>query len=72
MAVLNKEQFHKGPFKWAKSSQNCFVAVLTLATLGNISYIVWKRINHKQSAIWQHLSRLKASAFLFENVLVRC
>ena len=26
----------------------------------------WKRINCKQIARWQHLSRLKASAFLFE------
>jgi hypothetical protein len=26
----------------------------------------WKRINHKQIARWQHLSRLKARAFLFE------
>ncbi len=29
----------------------------------------WKRINHKKSAKWQHLSRLKASAFLFEIFL---
>jgi hypothetical protein len=26
----------------------------------------WKRINSKQIARWQHLSQLKASAFLFE------
>jgi hypothetical protein len=26
----------------------------------------WKRINRKQIAKWQHLSWLKASAFLFE------
>ncbi len=26
----------------------------------------WKRINFKQSDRWQHLSRLKASAFYFE------
>jgi hypothetical protein len=25
----------------------------------------WKRISHKQSARWQHLSRLKASAFFY-------
>jgi hypothetical protein len=30
----------------------------------------WKRINYKQSARWQHLSRLKASAFLFEFFLL--
>ncbi len=32
----------------------------------------WKRINSKQSARWQHLSWLKASAFLLENFLVMC
>ncbi len=30
----------------------------------------WKRINHKQITRWQHLSRLKASAFLFETFLL--
>jgi hypothetical protein len=30
----------------------------------------WKRINRKQSARWQHLSWLKASAFLFEFLLL--
>ncbi len=30
----------------------------------------WKRINRKQVARWQHLSRLKASAFLFEIILL--
>jgi hypothetical protein len=30
----------------------------------------WKRINRKQIARWQHLSRLKASAFLFEIFLL--
>jgi hypothetical protein len=30
----------------------------------------WQRINHKQIARWQHLSRLKASAFLFEFFLL--
>jgi hypothetical protein len=30
----------------------------------------WKRINHKQIARWQHLSHLKASAFLFEIILL--
>jgi hypothetical protein len=30
----------------------------------------WKRTNCKQSARWQHLSRLKASASLFENFLL--
>ncbi len=30
----------------------------------------WKRINHKQSARWQHLSQFKASAFLFEIFLL--
>jgi hypothetical protein len=30
----------------------------------------WKRINHKQIARWQHLSRSKASAFLFEIFLI--
>jgi hypothetical protein len=34
--------------------------------------IKWKRINCKQSARWQHLSRLKASTFLFEKYFVRC
>jgi hypothetical protein len=29
--------------------------------------VQWKRINCKQSTRWQHLSRLKASAFLFKN-----
>ncbi len=32
----------------------------------------WKRINCKQTARWQHLSLLKASAFLFEIFFVRC
>ncbi len=32
----------------------------------------WKRINRKQSARWQHLFRLNASAFLFEIYFVRC
>ncbi len=31
-----------------------------------------KRINRKQIARWQHLSRLKASAFLLEIFFVRC
>ncbi len=35
-------------------------------------YSEWKRINHKQFARWQQLSRLKASAFLFEIFFVRC
>jgi len=26
-------------------------------------FVQWKRISNKQSARWQHLSRLKASAF---------
>jgi hypothetical protein len=30
----------------------------------------WKRINCKQIARWQHLSRLKAIAFLFEFFLL--
>ncbi len=30
----------------------------------------WKRINCKQSATWQHLSQLKASAFFFEIFLL--
>jgi len=30
----------------------------------------WKRINRKQSARWQHLSWLKASAFLYEILLL--
>jgi len=31
----------------------------------------WKGINHKQSTRWQHLSRLKASAFFsLQNFLV--
>ncbi len=30
----------------------------------------WKRINRKQIARWQHLSRLKASAFLIEFILL--
>jgi hypothetical protein len=34
--------------------------------LSDIFVVQWKRINCKQSARWQHLSRLKASAFLFE------
>ncbi len=28
-----------------------------------MSFLYWKRISRKQSARWQHLSRLKASAF---------
>jgi hypothetical protein len=33
----------------------------------------WKRISHKQSARWQHLSRLKASALFFlKKMLVSC
>jgi len=32
----------------------------------------WKRINCKQSTRWQHLSQLKAIAFLLENYFVRC
>ncbi len=27
--------------------------------------LTWKRISHKQSVRWQHLSRLKASALFF-------
>jgi hypothetical protein len=34
--------------------------------------IQWKRISHKQSARWQHLSRLKASAFFFLQKIVSC
>ncbi len=34
------------------------------------SLFEWKRINHKQIARWQYLSRLKASAFLFEIFLL--
>jgi hypothetical protein len=34
--------------------------------------IQWKIINRKQSARWQHLSRLKASAFLFEKKFAWC
>jgi hypothetical protein len=30
----------------------------------------WKRINRKQSARWQHLFQLKASALLFEKKLL--
>jgi hypothetical protein len=30
------------------------------------SFMKWKGINHKQSARWQRLYRLKASAFLFD------
>ncbi len=30
----------------------------------------WKRFNRKQITRWQHLSRLKASAFLFEIFLL--
>jgi len=33
----------------------------------------WKRISCKQSARWQHLSRLKASALFFlQKILVSC
>jgi hypothetical protein len=31
--------------------------------LFEVKKIQWKGINHKQSTRWQHLSRLKASAF---------
>jgi hypothetical protein len=34
------------------------------------SLMQWKRINHKQIAGWQHVSQLKASAFLFEIFLL--
>ncbi len=30
----------------------------------------WKRIKHKQTARWQHLSRLKASTFYFQNFML--
>ncbi len=36
---------------------------LTVNTALGLTHIQWKRINHKQSIRWQHLSRLKASAF---------
>jgi hypothetical protein len=32
----------------------------------------WKGINHKQSTRWQHLSRLKASAFFFLQKKFSC
>jgi hypothetical protein len=37
------------------------------------STIKWKGINHKQSTRWQHLSRIKASAFfsLQKKLLLR-
>jgi len=41
-------------------------------SLGGIVLTQWKRINHKQSARWQHLSRIKASAFLLEIFFVWC
>jgi hypothetical protein len=39
--------------------------ILQPLTLSNLTQILyqWKRINRKQSARWQHLSWLKASAF---------
>jgi hypothetical protein len=33
-------------------------------------FVQWKRINHKQSARWQYLSLLKASAFLIDHLVV--
>jgi hypothetical protein len=38
---------------------------------GKVSWdFQWKRINRKQNARWQHLSRIKATAFLFEFFLL--
>jgi hypothetical protein len=44
---------------------------------GNVSHgdcatFQWKRIRHKQSARWQNLSRLKASALFFLQKIVSC
>jgi hypothetical protein len=35
-------------------------------------WMKWKRISHKQSARWQHLSQLKASALFFFQKIVSC
>ncbi len=35
-----------------------------------IKFIQWKRISHKQSARWKHLSQLKASAFLSSQIIL--
>ncbi len=40
------------------------------AKLLKVVNIQWKRINHKQSARWEHLSWVKASTFLFEIFLL--
>jgi hypothetical protein len=37
-----------------------------------LTCLKWKRINHKQHARWQHLSRLKASAFSLQKHLASC
>ncbi len=42
------------------------------SNLFHLQPLQWKRINHKQSAGWEHLSRLKACAFLLEIFFVRC
>jgi hypothetical protein len=38
-------------------------SIMTIDTDYNYSACQWKGINRKQSTWWQHLSRLKASAF---------
>jgi hypothetical protein len=36
----------------------------------HFTMIKWKRINRKQCARWQHLSRLNASGFVFEKKIL--
>jgi hypothetical protein len=66
-------------FRWACFQDPCTNNGATTMLL--VTYVImtnkplyvaaqWKRINRKQSTRWQHLSRLKASAFLFEIFLL--
>ncbi len=51
-------------------NSNAIVSNFNQIQGGLWSCLQWKRINCKQSARWQHLSRLKASAVFFEIFLL--
>ncbi len=44
--------------------------ILKILEISDACLIEWKRINCRKIARWQHLSRLKASAILFEIFLL--
>ncbi len=49
-----------------------FVAILLLKDFCCVKLPEWKRISHKQSAKWQHLSQLKAKALFILQKNVSC